>query len=219
MVPYEQSLQRAMGEVRDSRHFDVVYEQLGPGGPGKDPTGIFELMAEDGFPLAPRLKESYFPYRYMALEWRTANPGTALVGEFQIYNIDAGTEECLRPLEDFSRDHRGKELLSQLRIFDDLSRTGHGRLATLRLYPGVTNPEIWFLDKSHPAVRLDLDYRAYLDNLILTKGTLGWQYLFADVDREYIHVLEDVATMLRIFPGLFPDYDYAPLISRLEARL
>jgi hypothetical protein len=86
----------------------------------------------------------------------------------------------------------------------------------------VTTPEVWFLDHRHANIRLDLDYRDYLDNLILTKGATRWQYLFADVrlsDREFTRVRESLETMLSIFPDQFPDHDYAALVARFEARL
>jgi hypothetical protein len=222
LFPYEHSLQQALAQVRESPFFDVMYEKLGPGGPGLDPTGIFALMAEDGYPLTERLKETFFPYRYMALHWRAADPAVPLVGEFNVLNIDDATGRKLYPVDDFAFDDSEKPLLAQLAPFDDISRGGEGLLATQRLFPGVTTPEVWFLDHRHANIRLDLDYRDYLDNLILTKGATRWQYLFADVrlsDREFTRVRESLETMLSIFPDQFPDHDYAALVARFEARL
>jgi len=221
MFPYERRFEQVFREVRESPFFDVLYERHGPGGPGIDPTGIFELMAEEGFPLVPRLKECYFPYRYMALHWRATDPDMTLVGEFSVMNIDTSSERQLQ-VDDLARDDSDRALLSELSILDDISRGGEGRLATMRFLQGVSNPEIWFLDRYHTYIRLDLDYRDYLDNLFITKGATGWQYLFADVplgDKEYGYILENLRTMLRVFPEQFPDYDYAPLAARLEARL
>ncbi|MEV4969428.1 hypothetical protein [Streptomyces scopuliridis] len=198
-----------------------MYEEVGPGGPEKDPTGIFDLMAEEGFPLTERLKEAYFPYRYKALHWRAVDTGVPLFGEFNVMNIDAASEVRL-PVQDFAWEKSDEKLLSELSILDDISRGGGGQLATMRFLAGVPSPEIWFLDRFHTFVKLDLDYRGYLDNLIITKGVTGWQYLFADVPlgaREYGSTLESMRTMLEILPEHFPDYDYEPLATRLEARL
>ncbi|AJT64926.1 hypothetical protein T261_3256 [Streptomyces lydicus] len=221
MVPYERRLFKAIREVRESPFFDVMYEEEGPGGTGKDPTPIFELMAEEGFPLSERLKEAYFPYRYMALHWHAADPDVPLVGEFNVMNIDSSSEVNLL-VHDFAWEKSDEKLLSELSILDDISRGGGGQLATMRFLPGVSSPEIWFLDRFHTFVQLDLDYRDYLDNLFITKGVTGWQYLFADVPlgaREYASTLESLRIMLQVFPEHFPEYDYAPLAARLEARL
>lgn len=69
---------------------------------------------------------------------------------------------------------------------------------------------------------MDVDYCGYLAALLVTKGTYGWQYLFADVslaDDIHHHTVENARRMLEVFPRLFPGYDYAPLAARLEARL
>lgn len=221
MFPYARRLEQVFREVRESPLLDVLDQHRGPGGPGADPTGLFEMLAEDGYPLEPRLQECFFPYRNMALYWRAADSGTTLVGEFDVVSIDI-TPETRLAVDDLARKESDRALLSELRILDDISRGGEGRLAAMRFQPGVTNPEIWFLDRYHDYVRLDLDYRDYLDHLFITKGVTGWQYLFADVrlgEREYAYVLENLRNMLRIFPDEFPEYDYAPLTARLEARL
>ncbi|MFC7310401.1 hypothetical protein ACFQVC_40095 [Streptomyces monticola] len=214
-------MSQTISEVRESPFFDVMYEEVGPGGPDKDPTAIFELMAEDGFPLTERLKEAYFPYRYKALHWRAADSEVPLFGEFNVMNIDSSSEERL-PVQDFAWEKSDEKLLSELSILDDISRGGGGQLATMRFLPGVASPEIWFLDRFNTIVKLDLDYRAYLDNLIITKGVTGWQYLFADVPlsaQEYGSTLESLRTMLEVLPEHFPDHDYTSLAARLEARL
>ncbi|MFJ1546116.1 hypothetical protein [Streptomyces sp. NPDC088246] len=221
MFPYERRLEQVFREVRESPLLDVVDQHRGPGGPGADTAGLYELLAEDGYPLEPRLLECFFPYRNMALQWRAAASDTPLVGEFDVVSIDV-TPDIRLPIDDLTRQDSDRALLSELRILDDISSGGEGRLAAMRFHPGVTNPEIWFLDRYHDYVRLELDYRDYLDNLLITKGATGWQYLFADVplgEREYGYILENLRTMLRVFPEQFPDYDYAPLATRLEARL
>ena len=222
VFPYERRFDQVFREVRESPLLDVLDQHRGPGGPGKDPTGIFQVLADDGFPFEPRLLECYFPYRSMALHWRAADLDTQLVGEFDVVSIDV-TPDIRLHVDDLARQDSDRALLLELRLLDDISRGGAGRLAAMRFPPGsVTNPEIWFLDRYHDYVPLDLDYRAYLDNLFITKGVTGWQYLFADVrlgEREFGYVLDNLRTMLRVLPDEFPDHDYAPLAARLEARL
>ncbi|MGC9535943.1 hypothetical protein [Streptomyces sp. UG1] len=222
MHPYESRLLHAIDEIRESPFCDVMYEEIGPGGTGRNPAGIFELMARDGFPLTEKIKEAYFPYRFMSVHWNSTDPELPLVGDFKVMNISASSEEGLRNLDDHAWYESDKALLSELSILDDASRGGSGQLTTMRFLPGVSSPEIWYLDRFHTFVKLDMDYRDYLDNLIITKGVIGWQYLFADVSLgadEFGNTLDDLRTMLRVFPEEFPNHDYAPLLERLEARL
>lgn len=222
MFPYERRMDETVREVRDSSLLDVLDEQRGPGGAGgPEPAELFESLAQDGYPLAPRLQETHIPYRNRGLHWRAADPATTLVGEFDVMSVVASSDRWL-DVDDFLREESDRELLEDLRILDDISLGGEGRIAAMRYQRGVANPEIWFLDRYHGYVRLDLDYRDYLDNLFITKGVTGWQYLFADVrlgEREFGYILENLRTMLRLFPGEFPAHDYAPLAARLEARL
>lgn len=220
MLPYERRLLDAIDEVRESPFCEVMYEEMGPGAARRDPMGVFELMAEDGITLTERIKEALFPHRFMALHWTSTEP--ELVGDFRVMNISASSEERLLNLDDHAWYESDKALLSELTILDDASRGGSGQLTTMRFLPGVSSPEIWYLDRFHTFVKLDMDYRDYLDNLIITKGVIGWQYLFADVSLgadEFDNTLDDLRTMLRVFPEMFPNHDYAPLQERLEARL
>ncbi|GAA2404139.1 hypothetical protein [Streptomyces coeruleofuscus] len=222
MLPYERRLLDAIDEVRESPFCDVMYEEMGPGAARRNPMGVFDLMAEDGIELTERIKEALFPHRFMALHWVSTQPELPLVGDFRVMNIGASRGVGLRNLDDHAWYESDKELLSQLTILDDASRGGSGQLTTMRFLPGVSSPEIWYLDRFHTFVKLDMDYRDYLDNLIITKGVIGWQYLFADVSLgadEFGSTLDDLRTMLRVFPEQFPDHDYAPLQERLEARL
>ncbi|MEV6875152.1 hypothetical protein [Amycolatopsis sp. NPDC051128] len=56
----------------------------------------------------------------------------------------------------------------------------------------------------------------------MTKGTSGWQLLFADVSLrgdEFDWVVDGLRSMLKTFPDLFPKHDCEPLTRRLEERL
>lgn len=222
MFPYEGRLLQAVNEVCESPDFDVEYKNVGPGAPGYDPSRLFESMAERGFPLSERIRRAYFPYRNVALQWRYGEGDESIVGEFDVMNIDASSEEPLDDVEDFANSESGLALLSELSVLDDVSRGGGGELAAVRFVQGVSSPEIWYINRSNVLVRLDLDYRDYLDNLCIMKGAMGWQYLFAEVvtgDREYDARMGYLKGVLEVLPRYFPNYDYAPLVARLEARL
>ena len=63
-----------------------------------------------------------------------------------------------------------------------------GQLAAIRIQPEVDPLEIWYYDMeltsieswTRQYVRLDLTYTEYMEQLAITKGTFGWQYLFAE---------------------------------------
>lgn len=68
---------------------------------------------------------------------------------------------------------------------------------------------------------MEVTYREYLDALLVTKGTYGWQYLYTDVSlgRGFGGVRRYLQGMIELFPEIFPNHDYSPLVERLEARL
>lgn len=90
--------------------------------------------------------------------------------------------------------------------------------------------EIWYSaladigDEPYPPgyIKMEITYCEYLDALLLTKGTYGWQYLYADISlrrSDFQEVFGYLRDMLELFPVEFQQYDYAPLRQRLEARL
>ncbi|MEV0701148.1 hypothetical protein AB0I53_25015 [Saccharopolyspora sp. NPDC050389] len=81
---------------------------------------------------------------------------------------------------------------------------------------------MWFDTTTEGHHRLDLDYAGYLEALRITKGTFGWQFLFADVslsDDEFDVTCQFMEIMLDVFPKLFPEHDYEPLRARLAERV
>ncbi|MEJ8650067.1 hypothetical protein WKI65_18700 [Streptomyces sp. MS1.AVA.3] len=123
-----------------------------------------------------------------------------------------------------------QQFLSELRIFDHTPRSGAGKLTYIRMQPHVTPLEIWYSavadigsDPYPPGfLKMDITYCEYLDALLLTKGTYGWQYLYTDISlrgRAFHETVTYVQGMLEVFPEIFPQHDYTPLRDRLEARL
>jgi hypothetical protein len=114
----------------------------------------------------------------------------------------AGPNLALRP--------RKRKVGDQLRVIDDRPDSGTGHQATLRLQPGDSDPQLWYFHLGLGTLRMGINYQEYLDALILTKGTSGWQFLFCDITKELRKTYDfDVAsphmkTMLDVFPELFP---------------
>ncbi|WP_091099661.1 hypothetical protein [Micromonospora citrea] len=91
----------------------------------------------------------------------------------------------------------------------------------MRATPGASDPEIWFHDLRDGALRMDLDYPGYLEALLVTKGVIGWQYLYCapeDCGMGFFPLVDGLAEMLDVFPRLFPHHDYADLAARLRER-
>lgn len=148
-------------------------------------------------------------------------------------------EFFLRPFHDILRQSDGparkvdtefqRQFLSELRVMDQTPRSGAGMITYIRLAPGTGPLEIWYSDVAdigappYPPgfVKMEITYRQYLDALLLTKGTYGWQYLYTDTRlvRGFEEECEHLEGMLRLFPEIFPGYDYEPLAARLEERL
>ncbi len=69
---------------------------------------------------------------------------------------------------------------------------------------------------------MELSYGAYAETALATKGAFGWQYLFTDVNLsspEFHAASRNLGESLALFSEAFPQYDYVPLVNRLEARL
>lgn len=161
-----------------------------------------------------------------ACDWRvTGSDGRYLLGgEFSIGPLS----EALKG-DDFSgylweeSTDFDRELFPQLRIIDAHPRTGTGDFALIRVQPGTEPQEMWYwaFQSRLLMLKMDLDYHGYLDALLLTMGTFGWQYLYTDI------ALKDAGSstigylqrMLETFPAMFPERDYSELRERFEQRL
>ncbi|MFF3290337.1 hypothetical protein [Streptomyces sp. NPDC003023] len=185
-----------------------------------DPEYVFGSLAEDyDLPFGPEVRRNFFRFENIAAYWQSTDQGSGLVGEFQLNHVYS---RRLMSHTWEGTDDRERALYKELRIFDSTPQTGSGRMAGLRATPGTTNPEIWFFDMRQGAMEMELDYGTYLDTLMVTKGTIGWQYLFCDAgfgDEGFTPVAEGLREMLEVFPRLFPDHDYADLEARLRERM
>jgi hypothetical protein len=215
---YEKRYVKMFDEIAASDDMEVLHEDRGEVmdsiGDADEAFGWIARLRNVELP--PSMKECFFRRSQLAIHWQAADPGTA-AGELNLINIveaiAAGAPRVGAEAED------GVEP-EAFRIFDDHPRGGTGTFSALRLADGPDAPEVWFYSGPRGYVKLELDYCAYLDTLLVTKGFYTWQYLFADAtlpEKEAGYVTERMRLMLDFLPPRFPDYDYSPLEARLKA--
>ncbi|MFE7107896.1 hypothetical protein ACFU98_22725 [Streptomyces sp. NPDC057575] len=151
-------------------------------------------------------------------------------GEFRVTDLFSAVLKHAPDLAWSGSTAEEVEFFAQLRVVDDTPLAAMGQFAAVRVQPHSDPWEVWYYDMElnkvggwdRQYVQLDLTYPEYLEHLAVTKGTFGWQYLFADVllgHPDFESVKNQLTTMLEVFPRLFPAWDYADLSRRLEARL
>ncbi|MEU9793165.1 hypothetical protein AB0E27_21485 [Streptomyces sparsogenes] len=184
----------------------------------------------DEVQLDDDLMECALRFTDLGAQWSTTDGLPEIYGEYRILHFyDVFDQpEGPEPLPDATEFQR--KFMSELRYFDMTPRSGAGMMTFVRMKPHVSPIEIWYHDISDIGgdpfppgfVKMDITYREYLDALLLTKGTYGWQYLYTDPSQSYGGLLSKVnylKRMLDLFPEIFPQYDYTSLRERLEARL
>ncbi|MEV3988546.1 hypothetical protein AB0J57_06525 [Streptomyces sp. NPDC049837] len=174
----------------------------------------------------PRISE-------LANRWRTDGSSglPELHGEFRITDLFTAVLQSPPELAWPGSSDAERQLFAEFRVIDDTPIAATGQLAAIRIQPHVEPLEIWYYDMDlnraegwdKQYVRLDLTYPQYVRQVALTKGVLGWQYLFTDEvslrHPDFADVRNRLTSMLDVFPDLFPDWDYTDLLQRLEARL
>ncbi|MEU0897294.1 hypothetical protein [Streptomyces massasporeus] len=223
LKPYERSWVSVLDELRSCAAVRVSRVEQGPVSQvfGDAETEFANLAEFEDISLDPSLQQCYFRFVSIAAAWEVEDSDTPIAGEFDVAHISDVLSNDPPELGWSNPTREEHELLSQLRGFDGTTTTGVGHLTALRVQPDVPNPELWFDAGPLGVHRLDIDYCAYLDALRMTKGTFGWQYLFAEVSlaqEDYASTARRLSGMLDLFPRLFPAYDYADLRTRLEAR-
>jgi hypothetical protein len=191
-----------------------------------DAETAFEMLAQrDGVVLDSSLKKCYLRFSDLGAGWDAGmteeDEDPLFAGEFDVIPLVRAVRDTAPVERATSSSPEERQLLSELRDFD-ASVSGTGKVASLRVRQGaVHNPEIWFSDGIRGTHRMDVDLCGYFDALRITKGTLGWQYLFTDVslvDNRFEVTVRFLTEMFRVFPDLFPAHDYAPLRARFEER-
>lgn len=183
----------------------------------------------DGLRLDATMRDEPVRFSRLRVHWQADATSPRFSGE---YDVTPPGEILLQPADPappWLTDEFQIEFLSQLRPIDGAFSSSLGFVTYLRMAPGMNPLEVWFAAKEnfaqppYPAgyVKLDLDYRGYMEALLLTKGFHGWQFLFADVTfggGEGTYVVEGVRRALDVLPRLFPEEDLTDLQRRLEAR-
>lgn len=166
----------------------------------------------------------------VAVHWCTREPLPDFFGEYRLPSPYEVLVQDVEPLTKGLSEAIQRDFVRQLRYIDHSYHSGSGSTTYIRMMPSTSPLEVWQHDLAmtggfpypYGYVKLDLTYRRYIETLLATKGTWGWQYLFADV-RFRGSLLEDAGSnvkhMLDAFPDIFPEFDYAELQQRLEARL
>ncbi|MFF5477928.1 hypothetical protein ACFY5C_11410 [Streptomyces sp. NPDC012935] len=222
--PFEERCAVVLQQLRETDEFDLYRAQLGETLYAMDVAeSVFEDLAEtDDLPLSPGIQQYFFRYGAIEAAWRSQRPDSGLVGEFKLNHImSALVNKRLNKIWK-GEDDEERALYSELRIFDDTPQTGTGRMSLLRATPGTTDPEVWFFDMRQGAMPMELDYPAYVETLLVTKGVIGWQYLYCAPEfcgEGFFPLVAGLREMLDVFPRLFPEHDYTDLRARFEERM
>ncbi|MGW2720105.1 hypothetical protein [Streptomyces sp. NPDC001492] len=211
-------LQECGGLVVDADEIPDVIPELA------DPDWVLaDIASRTGLHLPDHpFRDHFFAPNSIAARWHSEEE-PHIVGEFALSHIHRLLVEEPPELEDPSLSDAEGDILFELRVIDQEPYSGSGRLTGIRLAEDGGSHELWLYDMSQERLeRLDADYGTYLENVLITKGAYGWQYLFADVDFKEPglgDIASNLTEVLRVFPELFPDHSYAELEQRLEARL
>lgn len=222
--PFEARCAKVLQDIRDTAEFDVERARLGPIPYALDDAEeVFQTLAEEeDLPLGPPVRKYFFRHGMIEACWRPRQASSDLVGEFKLTHIMVALSDKRMDEIWGGENDEERALHKELRYFDDTPVTGSGRMALLRATTGATAPEVWFFDMRQGATRMELDYPGYLETLLITKGVIGWQYLYCQPEvcgAGFIPLTDGLKEMLELFPRLFPEYDYTDLRARLEARL
>ncbi|MCQ8192348.1 hypothetical protein [Streptomyces rugosispiralis] len=198
------------------------------------PLGRFDPLSDTnpewaGVVLSAELKECALRFASLSCDWSFASAERELYGEFFLRHVYLALIED-PPLPNDLAPESERALLANLRMIDSAPRRATGEAAFIRIEPHKENLEIWYQDRclfdeehnTQGFLKMELSYCEYLNTLRLTKGAFGWQMLFVESSmrgNEFRAHVENLKNMLDVFPSSFPEYDYAPLVSRLEARL
>ncbi|MCX4232473.1 hypothetical protein [Streptomyces ortus] len=224
---------KSFTELHECDSIDIFFENQGQWGEPEEPgalTAVFDgVSGFEGVVLDPGLERCMVGISDLSSCWGTVDTLPRLRGEFSIKEFF----DCLLdPPPELVREEPAPaeaEFYSQLRVIDSAPRAANGMMTAVRIQPGVNSLEIYFIDSGldrtpeyeNEYIRMDVDYCGYLDALLMTKGTFGWQYLFTEAssrDERFRDFSDRLAYMLELFPRIFPEYDYTPLRDRLEAR-
>lgn len=220
LTALESRFVRIQDELRQNAEVRVIWDTRGDiirENPGTD-TG----ESEQSIPLDDLPHAQYMRFFEIGSQWEALDTSQFIAGEFFLLPPSRSANEDPPDLVPLLHSEEEEALGQELRVIDACPMSGTGTFTAIRLQSNVTNPELWFCDDDLGLWKMDVDYRAYLDLLGLTKGAFSWQHLFTRAplgEWEFQRTAERLVRMLDILPQIFPNEDYMPLQNRLEARL
>lgn len=185
---FEERCIQSIREIKEAGYSNLTYHNLAPVHPLRGDTDlVFDDLAEsENVRLDESFRRNFFRPADIHVAWRSTT-GPLIVGEFCLNHIHQSITRSIIPPDDDSLEPGDREILGDLCVIDTAPRGGTGNLAGLYVTDDSTF-DVWFYDMGlHRLERLDLGYADYLDISLITKGTSGWQYLFADV---HLHSVE-----------------------------
>ncbi|MEV6232802.1 hypothetical protein AB0L88_33555 [Saccharopolyspora shandongensis] len=223
LTEYEQRYVDMLDELRNSPAIEMLEGKVDRvvQAYGDIPTVFEKLARRYELTLDPSLQSRFPRFRSLSCLWQTTDELPRLTGEFLLSHLYSQVSGGPLEIAEHFPEESDRSLARELRVIDDHPEGGGG-FAAMRIQPHVQFPELWYFTIAHGFQLLDIGYREYFDNLLITKGVHGWQHLFADVRLhadEYIHARKRLTTMLQVLPEIFPGHDYEPLRARLAQRL
>lgn len=222
-TPIERRFLEMIESLKRSDEIDVNGERKGAiSEVVEDSTAGFSQLEElFDVTLDPVLRDYHVRYSDLGIHWYAAGASVGAGGEFVLHEL---VDALMSGPPDASsvRDDEERELFQQLRVIDYQPEGGVNAFAAVRLSGNTIAPQVWVYRFPYGAFALDLDYRGYLEALLLTKGFYGWHFLYTDVrlaDARYAPLVDLIRTGLDFLKETLPDPRYEELETRLAERL
>ncbi|MEV0226424.1 hypothetical protein [Streptomyces sp. NPDC050704] len=222
----------SFNEILNSESITVEHEEFRELGEVVDATpGVFSLLPEwKDVILGAELHRKTPRFNGLGCHWNTNEELPSFGGEFWITDVYVSLLQDPPDLAWEGSPDEERRLFEEFRVIDSTPSAATGQMTAIRVQPNVDPLEIWYFDMNlntvegwdRQYVRMNLTYPEYLNALLLTKGTFGWQYLYADVSLRsegFEGVVYALESMIEVFPDVFPGQDYASLADRLQERL
>ena len=187
-------------------------------------TGLDELLLESadevmanfqllqGYECPNSFKAGLILSDIIAINWRH---NKQVAGEFSLTNLFLSMS---RILDESLQDWQFEDIkLSDMRIVDETLLNG-GPLYTLILTSQTSLSEQLYLFDTREMFKLELDYQNYLEQVILTKGIIDWQYLFCQDRRLSGLEKATLEKAIQFLEKTFPNHRYQHLWEKWEEK-
>ncbi|MFH9264482.1 hypothetical protein ACH4KN_09510 [Streptomyces sp. NPDC017546] len=183
--------------------------------------GFSQLTEACGINIDPSLTDKHVRYLDLGIHWYATDASTRGGGEFFLHELIDALASAPPDTSSTQSDAESK-LFQQLRVIDYHPEGGTISFAAVRLLSNTIAPRVWAHHFPYGTFELDLDYSAYLDALLLTKGFHGWHFLYADIrltDPKYAPLVALIRAGLDLLKVALPDPRHEELEVRLAERL